>query len=76
MHSKRLFQKLNKRLFAVVCAVVIIAAAAVTLCVNLAKDMDYVVYVDGKAVCSVKDEAVLEQALELLNLKHEQLGVT
>ena len=76
MHSKRLFQKLNKRLFTVVCAVVIIAAAAVTLCVNLAKDMDYVVYVDGKAVCSVKDEAVLEQALELLNLKHEQLGVT
>lgn len=74
MHLKCLFKKLNKRLLSVALAAVVLVATAVALCINFVKSMEYVVYVDGVAVCSVKDEAVLDQAIEMLEVMYGQLG--
>lgn len=75
MQLRSLLQKLNKTVAVRIAAAVVLVAAVMTA-VTVFSSLTYVVYANGQAVCSIKSKAVLNEAMELLEDKHGEMGIT
>jgi murein DD-endopeptidase MepM/ murein hydrolase activator NlpD len=75
MQLRSLLQKLNKTVALRIAAAVVLVTAVVTA-VSVFSSLTYVVYANGQAVCSVKSRDVLADAMELLEEKHGEMGIS